>query len=622
MLAGASPPFPALARALSSSLLPDAGFPPEGEAGLATFATAHQAGLRLDYALTPRLALATSLLRPDDAPISGTLDGKLRLVDPRGTAPGLIAGFSNFASAATTPGDEPDAFLLTDWQVGPFSLSGGTIYRLAKPFPALNPVLGARLTLIPGDLELAASAGFVQGEPLYGFGLNARLSDSYNLSLQTLSPQRPGFMLLLRRPLSLPPLHRPLPVWRRPPALNTPPGQAEELAEDQGLDPAGADYSRSQQPVWWLSDPAPADARRRGRALRTLGAASDGKTAAATLSVAPATRGLAGPVFEVPRSAMSRADGGTGSAEEVIARALTGFPGAPPSARWTMDWQAALNLQAGYSRRQIGGTVPGAARQVAAGLTVDADLAAGFGLVAEPRVTLANEPLATPPPAGNDAASIVRQALFSTNQSPHHVDRLFLSWQQAVNAKSQPTTPPLWLAAEAGALDPAFTGLAASFLTPSRQGLSGWGAGGAFVLPRGEGVERQGLWTANATYSFALPVQGLDLTLEAGRYLAGDLGATARLERRWSDGTRLGISAAVSTLSGSGEGSGGDGRFWLSLTLPVGMPAAHPHLAVRLTTGDPWDERTRRPQTEEDLADRLHQLGPAPLVSDWQYLLD
>lgn len=609
------------ARALSTSLLPDASFPPEGEAGLATFATRHQAGLRLDYALTPRLALAASLLRPDDAPISGTLDGKLRLVDPQGTAPGLVAGFSNFASDGTASGDEPEAFLLTDWQAGPFGLYGGTIYRLEKPFPALNPFLGVRLALIPGDLELAASAGFVRGEPLYGFGLDARLSDSYSLSLQTLPPERPGIMLLLRRPLSLPPLHRPLPVWRRPPALNVSPQRPDQLAEDQGLDPAGADFSRMQQPVWWLSDPAPADARRRGRALRTLGAASSGK-AAATLSVAPTARGLAGPSLEVPRGVLARADGGTASTEEMMARALTNFPATPPPPRWSLDWQAALDLQAGYSRRQIGGTVPGAARQVAASLTVDADLAAGFGLVAEPRLTLANEPLATPPPAGSNAAATVRQALFATNQSPHHVDRLFLSWQQALDTKSRPTAPPLWLAAEAGALDPAFTGLAASFLKPSRQGLSGWGAGGAFVLPRGDGVERQGLWTANATYSFALPVQGFDLTLEAGRYLAGDLGAAARLERRWSDGTRLGVTAALSSLSGSGDGSRADGRFWLSLTLPVGMPSAHPHLAVRLMTGDPWDERARRPQTGEDLTDRLHQLGPAPLLAGWHYLLD
>jgi hypothetical protein len=625
VLAGIGPPSPAAARALSSTLLPDAGFPPQGEAGLSSFAAPHQAGLRLDYALTPRLALATSLIRPDDAPISGTLDGKLRLVDPRGTAPGLVAGVGNFGSLAVTPEAEPDAFLLTDWEIGPFSLSAGTLYRLDKPFPALNPFLGARFSLLPGDLELAASAGFVRGEPLYGFGLNARLSDSYSLSLQTLPPDRPGLMLLLRRPLSLPSVTRQLPVWRRPPAVTLASQQAGQLADDQGLAIGGADLRRPRQPVLWLGEPAPVDATRRGRALRTL-AVVTGIDAPATLSAAPRARALAGPALKVPSATLARADGGTASAEELMARSAIFFPPASPPAQPRLDWQAALGLQAGYSHRQVGGVVPGAARQVAASLRADADLAAGFGLVAEPRLTLANEPLATPPPGGSSAAAIVRQALFSTNQSPHHVDRLFLSWQQAIVSTSQPEGPPLWLAVEAGALDPAFTGIAASFLQPSRRGLSGWGAGGAFVLPRGEGVDRRVLWSATASYSFALPIQGFDLTLEAGRYLAGDPGAAAGLDRRWSDGTRLSVRAAISSLpgvgDGSGGGSGGDGRFWLTLTLPVGMPSPHPHLAVRLAVGDPWDERTRRPQTGEDLTDRLHQLGPAPLIAGWQNLLD
>ena len=83
---------------------------------------------------------------------------------------------------------------------------------------------------------------------------------------------------------------------------------------------------------------------------------------------------------------------------------------------------------------------------------------------------------------------------------------------------------------------------------------------------------------------------GFDLTVDAGRYLAGDVGATLRVERRFANGWRLGAFATKTNVSARefGEGSFDKG---ITLRIPLDWMVGRPtkaHLAptIRPTTRD------------------------------------
>jgi hypothetical protein len=88
------------------------------------------------------------------------------------------------------------------------------------------------------------------------------------------------------------------------------------------------------------------------------------------------------------------------------------------------------------------------------------------------------------------------------------------------------------------------------------------------------GFQSYGIVTghASAYYDFA---NGFEGTLDVGRYLAGDWGATMRLDRTFDNGWKLGAFATVTDVSASdfGEGSFDKG---IQLTVPLSWFSGHP----------------------------------------------
>lgn len=70
--------------------------------------------------------------------------------------------------------------------------------------------------------------------------------------------------------------------------------------------------------------------------------------------------------------------------------------------------------------------------------------------------------------------------------------------------------------------------------------------------------------SGQVTYSAGARSGPLQVTLQAGRYLAKDLGATLRVSRSFSNGSSMGAFATKTNVSAAqfGEGSFNKGMFW------------------------------------------------------------
>ena len=96
----------------------------------------------------------------------------------------------------------------------------------------------------------------------------------------------------------------------------------------------------------------------------------------------------------------------------------------------------------------------------------------------------------------------------------------------------------------------------------------------------GTGDLRINSWHASAYYSFS---QGFHAQLDVGRYLAGDTGATLRLEREFANGIRVGAYATLTDMPFDvfGEGSFDKG---IQLTIPLATLLGEPTTTRYSTT--------------------------------------
>ena len=110
---------------------------------------------------------------------------------------------------------------------------------------------------------------------------------------------------------------------------------------------------------------------------------------------------------------------------------------------------------------------------------------------------------------------------------------------------------------------------------------------------------------------------GFDITVDAGRYLAGDVGATLRVERSFANGWRVGAFATKTNVSAAdfGEGSFDKG---ISLQIPLSALLGRPTRTELSTTIRPVTrDGGAKLDVEGRLYDRLRDSHGASLGDEW-----
>ena len=158
----------------------------------------------------------------------------------------------------------------------------------------------------------------------------------------------------------------------------------------------------------------------------------------------------------------------------------------------------------------------------------------------------------------------VRSETFLYARPDIAVDRLYGSYQFRPSDRT-------FARVTAGHLERQFGGVAAELLWKPPEGRLALGVEVAYARQRdfeGLGFRGYDVVTGHASAYLRL-ANGFDAQLDVGRYLAGDTGATVRLERTFSNGWRLGAFATLTDVpfDDFGEGSFDKG---LTLTIPFG----------------------------------------------------
>ncbi len=136
------------------------------------------------------------------------------------------------------------------------------------------------------------------------------------------------------------------------------------------------------------------------------------------------------------------------------------------------------------------------------------------------------------------------------------------------------------------------------------------------------GLQSYGVTTGHATLYYDSPFQGVQARLSIGRYLAGDVGATLDVSRRFQSGARIGAFVTVTDVAHDqfGEGSFDKGIY---LSLPLDLFMLYPSQDVANFV---WRPLTRDGGQKLQDINRLYELTqsatPEALARDWSGLLN
>ncbi|MDB5371828.1 MAG: hypothetical protein JWP04_470 [Belnapia sp.] len=367
-----------------------------------------------------------------------------------------------------------------------------------------------------------------------------------------------GTDLLLRLSLRLDPARPPEVPRSPPPAMPArpeeaaPPGMLEAALRRAGFRPVRVEVQGEEALIAVGGGRQPTLAQVAGRVLRL--AQPHLPPEVERVAVEWHRSGLPIARLEVLRGAMEAASGGAGSAEEVLAAASLGpaeagsAPG--PDLLWAVEPRLAL---------QIGDPKVGLRWQAAAAAGARLGLGEGFALAGSLAQTAAgNLDKAQPsdsvlPHVRSDLGRYARDG--RTAIPTLYAERL---WSPA----------PDWFArVSAGLLEPMFGGVSAEVLWRPQQRPLAIGLDLAWVAQRDYRQRLASLGYSAATWHLSvyadLPVWNLSTVLRAGRYLAGDWGATLEVSRRFNSGIEVGGFATLTDVSARrfGEGSFDKGIF-------------------------------------------------------------
>ena len=201
--------------------------------------------------------------------------------------------------------------------------------------------------------------------------------------------------------------------------------------------------------------------------------------------------------------------------------------------------------------------------QVFAAVRADATLIAGWGLTAQYRQNLSNNfddvervSNSALPPVRSDIEEYLRQG-------DSGIDYLYLQ-------KRGQFSQNIYYHAFAGILELQYSGVGGEVLYYPFRSKIGIGANMIAVQQRafdgGFGTRNFETVTAHLSAYWASPIFNYDIAIHAGRYLAGDLGATLELNRTFANGWTVGAFATMTDVSAEEFGEGSfDKGFTLSI---------------------------------------------------------
>jgi hypothetical protein len=321
------------------------------------------------------------------------------------------------------------------------------------------------------------------------------------------------------------------------------PGEADAETVEHALDAAGirvaaVELRDKRVAVWIEADPRRPAALQIGRAARALTEAAPPRVAAFTINLGaggfdPATVTLA-------RGDLERAGRFAGSAEEIWRDAELGPGGRPPDAGKGIAADAWLEL-----RGESGLRAPEADALYRVSLLAEAELRPWGGLVfgAAARAGLADN-LVPPDPAEQPAVPVRSDRVLFADGPAVRLERAWVGWRWRPRAD-------LFAETAVGYLEEAYAGIRTEALWRP------FGRRFAIGFDTVQAVRRDPhsqlrlapshAGTAHLNLYWRPPGTGLTAQLSAGRYLAGDIGATVRAWRDFDNGLRLQARATVSS---------------------------------------------------------------------------
>ncbi|MBL6455425.1 YjbH domain-containing protein [Belnapia sp. T6] len=381
-----------------------------------------------------------------------------------------------------------------------------------------------------------------------------------------------GTDALVRVSLRLDPAHPPSLPRPPPPALPPrpeAPGDAAAALRAAGFRPLAIEVAGAEARVAVAGGRYPTLARVAGRVARAVQGALPPDVE--RIAVEWHRAGLPIARLVLLREAMEGAATGAGSAEEVLASAALlpaePLPGFAPDLSWALEPRIALQL--GDPKRGVlwqAGGAAGARLGLGEGFALSGSLAQavagnlGKGLPSDSRL----------PHVRSDLGRYAREG--RTAIPALYAERL---WSPA---------PDLFARVSAGLLEPMFAGASGEVLWRPQGRAFAVGLDLAWVAQR-EYRQRLGMLgysvtTGHLSVYADLPVWNLGAVLRAGRYLAGDWGATLELSRRFDSGIEVGGFATRTDVSARrfGEGSFDKGIF-----IRIPLQLLGPETAARAT---------------------------------------
>lgn len=155
-----------------------------------------------------------------------------------------------------------------------------------------------------------------------------------------------------------------------------------------------------------------------------------------------------------------------------------------------------------------------------------------------------------------------------------------------------------------------------------------WALGADINRVRQRGFEERfsfrdyGVTTGHVDFYYQLPFYNTLAQVSAGRYLAGDIGVTVDLSRRFDSGTVFGVFATKTNVSAQmfGEGSFDKGFY---ISIPLDMLSLY---STRSSLGMSYRPLTRDGGQRLSVGKRLYPIikdsGPDALARDWHQILD
>lgn len=187
-------------------------------------------------------------------------------------------------------------------------------------------------------------------------------------------------------------------------------------------------------------------------------------------------------------------------------------------------------------------------------------------------------------------------------------------------------TPDIYLQARAGYLEDMYAGVGGEvYWQPPHQR---WALGAAIygvqqrAFDRFFGFRDYRVITGHVSAYYDSPFYGLNFEVHAGRYLAGDYGATFQITRRFESGVEIGAYATLTNVPFSkfGEGSFDKG---IIIRIPVGAVAPlNTQSVARLDFSPITRDGGQRLYGEESLHDTLQRSSENELIPTWNSILE